>query len=569
MLNQIIVTYDAFIETFIQIVISFIFFVFSMKVFESYFTRKNLDQPKLNSQLLAIPLFIIDLNIGVLISIILGGHSFIYIILLLLKIATISFLIFMIFERKNIIMILFYASMIQIILFIFSVSLTDFLMIYFNIPADADEAVFTISLMIYTLSFFAIIGVGFFLTYWGNKINLIDYKLEIAIISILPGIIFVNYRFYAADMEAFSNYGLSILILAILFSIITSIIVKRIFYMKIPFDELRKLKILEKDIQVLEVENLKVYYPLLGGMLKRQIGTVKAVDDVSFNLKAGETLGLVGESGCGKTTIANAILNLVEKTDGKILFHGKELPKYYKSDLRQKIQIIFQDPAASLNPRMKIFDTIAEPLRNLMGITDINTLRRIVLRLMEQVALKREHMDRYPHEFSGGQKQRIVIARALASNPELIILDEPTSALDVSVQAQILNILRKLQEEYNFAFLFITHNLSVVHHIADRVAVMYLGKFVEIGDTVQIFSNPSHPYTKALLKSRSEIDYKEQDLDFVLEGEVPSPINPPSGCYFHPRCISPLRTEECEFKTPHKIKVADDHYIWGINYTNK
>jgi len=239
--------------------------------------------------------------------------------------------------------------------------------------------------------------------------------------------------------------------------------------------------------------------------------------------------------------------------------------RFDASDLRRKIQIVFQDPDASLNPRMKVVDIIAEPLRNVLGIINKDEIRQRVLKLLDQVSLKREHMDRYPHEFSGGQKQRIIIARALASNPELIILDEPTSALDVSVQAQILNLLKKLQKTYNYGFLFITHNLSVVNHIADKIAVMYLGNFVELGDTDQIFSRPTHPYTQALLASRSKIDVKDREISFVIKGEVPSPIAPPPGCTFNPRCVSDARTKECEHEIPHEIKIEEGHSIWCVN----
>ncbi|MHA2392915.1 MAG: ABC transporter ATP-binding protein [Promethearchaeota archaeon] len=329
--------------------------------------------------------------------------------------------------------------------------------------------------------------------------------------------------------------------------------------------ELREHHVLEKGKILLEVNNLKVYYPLFKGILKRKAGDVKAVDGVTFEIKTGETLGLVGESGCGKTTIANTILGLIEKEDGEILYHEESIPTELTSYLRQKIQMVFQDPDASLNPRLKVTDIIAEPLKNLLGITNKMEIRRNVLRLLEEVSLKREHMDRYPHEFSGGQKQRIIIARALACNPELIILDEPTSALDVSVQAQILNLLIDLQEQYGYGFLFITHNLSVVNHIADRVAVMYLGKFVELGETDQIFLNPTHPYTQALLNSHSEIDPFDQEVKYVIDGEVPSPIAPPPGCYFNPRCVSDARTPECEFELPHKIKIEEGHYIWCVN----
>ena len=263
--------------------------------------------------------------------------------------------------------------------------------------------------------------------------------------------------------------------------------------------------------------------------------------------------------------MAKAILGLLNKEEGIIKFKNEPIPETYSSYLRQKIQIVFQDPDASLNPRMKVVDIIAEPLRNLLGITSKPEIRSHVLRLMEEVSLKREHMDRYPHEFSGGQKQRIIIARALACNPELIILDEPTSALDVSVQAQILNLLKDLQKSYGYGYLFITHNLAVVNHIADRIEVMYLGKIVEEGNTNQIFFNPVHPYTQALLASRSEIDPFNQKISFVIRGEVPSPIAPPPGCTFNPRCVSDARTPECEFELPHKIKIEEGHYIWCVN----
>lgn len=258
----------------------------------------------------------------------------------------------------------------------------------------------------------------------------------------------------------------------------------------------------EQSEVVLSVRNLKTYYPISGGIVKRKIGDVKAVDGVSFDLRKKETLGIVGESGCGKTTIGNTILNLVPSTAGEIFYRGKRIDQKFKKKLRKKIQMVFQDPDSSLNPRMKIVDSIGEPLRLLLGMKKKRKIRQRVLELLETVSMKVEHLDRYPHEFSGGQKQRIVIARALACNPEVIFLDEPTSALDVSVQAQILNLLKDLQKEFDFSYLFITHDLSVIQHIADEVQVMYLGKFVEGGTVDDVFANPSHPYTKALLSAR-------------------------------------------------------------------
>jgi oligopeptide/dipeptide ABC transporter ATP-binding protein len=417
------------------------------------------------------------------------------------------------------------------------------------------------SVLMFFISVTIILGFTIIFVYWGDKIQLIGSQKLIALISILPGLIYITNTFFTQH-EVFSDNFISVIVVGLIYSIVSGIILKTISYTTISFQKIRELAVLEKGKTILQVENLKVYYPLIGGFLRRQIGAVKAVNGISFDIKTWETVGLVGESGCGKTTVAKAILGLVNKEEGTIYFNGEPIPEVYTSYLRQKIQIVFQDPDASLNPRMKVVDIISEPLRNLLGITKKKELRKHVLRLMEEVSLKREHLDRYPHEFSGGQKQRIIIARALACNPELIILDEPTSALDVSVQAQILNLLKNLQKTYGYGFLFITHNLAVVSHIAERVAVMYLGKFVEIGNTSQIFTNPSHPYTQALLASRSEIDPYEQDISFVIEGEVPSPINPPPGCPFNPRCSSEARTEECEYKSMEKIKIEEAHFIW-------
>jgi len=420
------------------------------------------------------------------------------------------------------------------------------------------------SILAYIISAVLILGSSIFFVYWGDKIQLVGVEKTLAFVCMFPGLIYITNAFFIQPNYYIYNFT-SHIIIGLIYSIISGFIVKKISYANISFQSIRELAVLEKGINLLRIENMKVYYPLIGGFLKRQIGVVKAVDGVSFNIKTGETLGLVGESGCGKTTVAKAILGLVEKEAGDIIFHNEPIPKEYSSYLRQKIQIVFQDPDASLNPRMKVVNIIAEPLKNLLGITKKSEIRNRTLELMEKVSLKKEHLDRYPHEFSGGQKQRIIIARALACNPELIILDEPTSALDVSVQAQILNLLKNLQRTYGYGFLFITHNLAVVNHVANRVAVMYLGRFVEIGTTKQIFSNPTHPYTQALLASRSEIDPYDQEIKFVIMGEVPSPINPPSGCPFNPRCSSDARTKECEYKLPFKIKVEDNHFIWCTN----
>ncbi len=427
---------------------------------------------------------------------------------------------------------------------------------------------FVSSLLIYVFTVIINFGVVFFITLIGKRMQIMKSKQKtiISLISYFSGFLYITILFFNNPTilsDQTDQMGITIglsLVINICLKIITSRFTKA--------HELEESKALKKGEKLLEIKDLKVYYPIYGGMIKRITGNVKAVDNVSFDIMSGETIGLVGESGCGKTTIANAILGLVPKEDGSILFRGKPMKdsKEYSKYLRQKIQIVFQDPDASLNPRKKVVDIISEPLICLLGITNKDKLRQRALELLEQVSLEREHLDRYPHEFSGGQKQRIIIARALACFPELIILDEPTSALDVSVQAQILNLLKDLQSTYGYGFLFITHNLSVVNHIANKVAVMYLGKFVEFGNTLQIFSNPSHPYTKALLSSHSEIDPYKEDLGFVIEGEVPSAVNPPSGCYFNPRCSSETRTSACEKEAPHMIEIEKDHYIWCINF---
>ena len=468
--------------------------------------------------------------------------------------------------EKDLVAAALFIVLIQVILFVIA-NLFDLLyevLLIFNEIAQIGTNQYFGGQIMYLISIFSILGFSIFFSYWGDKMQLVKHKKLIAIFSIIPGFFILTYS-YINQYLSFSTNFAPFLLISFLGTLITSVIIKRIAYNSVPIHEIRELVVLEQGKKLLQVNDLVVYYPLLAGILKRQVGAVKAVNGVNFEIKTGETLGLVGESGCGKTTVANAILGIVEKTSGEIFFNDKPIPEEYPKDIRRKIQIVFQDPDASLNPRMKVVDIIAEPLKNLLGITKKDEIRKYVLKLLEQVSLKREHMDRYPHEFSGGQKQRIIIARALASNPELIILDEPTSALDVSVQAQILNLLKDLQKTYGYGFLFITHNLSVANHITNRIAVMYLGKFVEVGQTDQIFNKPTHPYTQALLSSRSEIDVKNREITFVIQGEVPSPIAPPQGCTFNPRCVSDARTKECEFDLPHKIKIEEDHYIWCVN----
>lgn len=317
---------------------------------------------------------------------------------------------------------------------------------------------------------------------------------------------------------------------------------------------------------LIHVNHLMKYFPVRGGLLQRVVAWVQAVDDVSFTVREGETLGLVGESGCGKTTVGRTMLRLTEPTGGEVIFGKTNVFDLKGSDLkkmRRNMQIIFQDPYASLDPRMPIGESISEGLK----IHNIGTPKErfdIVLENLRKVGLMDFHARRYPHEFSGGQRQRIGIARALALQPKFIICDEPVSALDVSIQSQVLNILNDLQKEFGLTYLFIAHNLSVVEHISHRVAVMYLGKMVELTTREELFRNPLHPYTQALM---SAIPIPDPDLKrerILLPGDVPSPLNPPSGCRFHPRC--PVAMEHCAVEEPSFIEVSEDHFVacWRV-----
>lgn len=312
---------------------------------------------------------------------------------------------------------------------------------------------------------------------------------------------------------------------------------------------------------LIEVRNLKKYFPIKTGLFNRVVGHVKAVDDVTFSINKGETFGLVGESGCGKSTLGRAILQLQRPTSGAVFYDGKQIQNMNTKQLRlmrQDMQIIFQDPFGSLNPRIHIRDIIGEPLRvhNKVPSSDID---KRVVELMELVGLDPSRRNRYPHEFSGGQRQRVGIARAIALNPNFIVADEAVSALDVSVQSQVLNLLMKLQKELGLTFLFIAHGLNVVRHISDRIGVMYLGKLVEVARTEDLFSNPKHPYTAALLSAipRPNPHYKKERI--VLQGDVPSPANPPSGCRFHPRCA--FAQEKCRLVSPELETVGADRQV--------
>jgi oligopeptide/dipeptide ABC transporter ATP-binding protein len=321
-----------------------------------------------------------------------------------------------------------------------------------------------------------------------------------------------------------------------------------------------------EDKNLVRVEHLRKYFPVRGGVIQRVVGWVQAVDDVSFTIKDGETLGMVGESGCGKTTVGRTMLRLTEPSGGQIFFSdvdvfslkGRDL-----KDMRRNMQIIFQDPYASLDPRLPIGDSIMEGLK----IHNIGTPHErygVVLDMLHKVGLEEYHAHRYPHEFSGGQRQRIGIARALALQPKFIVCDEPVSALDVSIQSQVLNLLKDLQHEFGLTYLFIAHNLSVVEHISDRVAVMYLGKMVELTDREQLFRNPLHPYTQALMSAIPIPDPKIKRDRIILKGDVPSPLHPPTGCRFHPRC--PVAIEHCSVQEPPFLEVSPGHYTacWRV-----
>jgi len=328
----------------------------------------------------------------------------------------------------------------------------------------------------------------------------------------------------------------------------------------------------KSENHLLEVKGLKKYFPIQKGLLRRTVGNVKAVDDVNFFVREGETLGLVGESGCGKSTAGRSIIRLYEPTAGEILFRSRNLGSDGKTKLvnlldlnhaemkqvRKEISMVFQDPINSLNPRMTVSDIVAEPMV-IHGLDTGRETEEVIIRLLERVGLRPDHLRRYPHEFSGGQRQRIGIARALSLNPRLVICDEPVSALDVSIQAQTLNLLQDLQKDFNLSYIFVAHDLSVVQHISDRVAVMYVGKVAEIADADELYSHPLHPYTEALLSAVPKADPLYKSERIVMQGDVADPSNPPSGCYFHPRCR--YAQDVCKLKAPEFRELKPDHFV--------
>jgi oligopeptide transport system ATP-binding protein len=315
------------------------------------------------------------------------------------------------------------------------------------------------------------------------------------------------------------------------------------------------------DRTLLEVKNLKKYFPIRGGIFSKSMGYIYAVDGVSFYLNKGESLGLVGESGCGKSTTARAILRLIEPTEGEILFEGKDVCKLDYGEMRsirRDMQIVFQDPYASLDPRRTVEQIIGEPLDVFQVSTKKERKDRIAY-LLQKVGLSPDHARRYPHEFSGGQRQRIGIARALALNPKLIIGDEPVSALDVSIQAQVINLLEDIQKEFKLSYIIIAHDLAVVEHVCDRIAVMYLGRIVELAKDRELYTSPLHPYTVALLSAIPVPDPNITKKRIILEGDVPSPMRPPSGCHFHTRC--PQKKEVCETVIPELMDIGEGHFV--------
>lgn len=312
---------------------------------------------------------------------------------------------------------------------------------------------------------------------------------------------------------------------------------------------------------LLEVRNLKKYYSVKSGFLNKDRRSVKAVDGINLSVKQGEILGIVGESGCGKSTLGRSILRLIEPTSGEVIFEGTNICGLKKEEMRLKrreMQIVFQDPGASLNPRLTVGEIIGEPLE-VFHICEGKEKEERIYKLMDLVGINRAYINRFPHEFSGGQRQRLGIARALAVNPKLIICDEPVSALDVSIRAQVLNLIKELKDKLNLTYIFISHDLSVVHHICDRVAVMYLGRVVEIADKKQIYENPVHPYTKALLSAIPMPDPEVKRERIILQGDVPNPADPPSGCHFHKRC--PYAKKECSETVPPFVTVEQGHQV--------
>jgi len=317
----------------------------------------------------------------------------------------------------------------------------------------------------------------------------------------------------------------------------------------------------ERGEILLEAKNLKKYFPVTKGLLFSRItGHIKAVDDISFALRAGETLGVVGESGCGKSTTAKMMLMLEEPTEGSILFEGEDVHNSaaVRRSYRSSVQAVFQDPWSSLNPRMRVKDIIAEPMVINWDITKAEQQER-VMKLLNDVGLNEYHSNLFPHEFSGGQRQRLAIARALALNPRVIVLDEPVSALDVSIRAQIMNLLKDLQAEYNVAYMLIAHDLATVRYMCTWVSVMYLGQIVELSPVQELFNNPSHPYTKALMSAALPSHPDTEQEEIILQGEVPSPLNPPPGCYFHPRC--PAAMDRCSVDTPEVKEISEGHTL--------
>ncbi|KKL48476.1 hypothetical protein LCGC14_2325140, partial [marine sediment metagenome] len=480
----------------------------------------------------------ISLNLLVLNSI---GYSLFFNILIYVISIPIGILLLWVFYNRKLQESLIIISLIHVVFFVISSFLEFAQLVYeiFLIEGEGDKL--NGAKISFIFAFLFLSGLTIFYTKWGAKIQLIKFRRSFTMISVIPGLYYLIFSFISQSEEFLDNLTTNLLT-SFIIAIVFSFLIKKIAYTTIHLQEIRGINVLEKDKSLLRVENLKVHFPLLVGTLKRQVGAVKAVSGVSFEVKTGETLGLVGESGCGKTTVGRCIVRLYEPTEGSVEFNidGNmiDLPKVPKKGMktiRKHFQMLFQDVYSSLNSRMKIADIVTEP----MAIHDVGNKKERIDRakeLLERVGLSADDISKYPHQFSGGQRQRIGIARSLALNPRLIVCDEPVSALDVSVQAQVLNLLMDLQSDFDLTYIIVSHDLAVLERFCNRIAVMFLGQIMELAPSQRLFTQPQHPYTKALLSAVPIADPTVKTDRQILQGEPPDPAYSPKGCKFCSRC---------------------------------